>query len=54
MKDYKEIWQDFYDIGVEDYAMSEDRAGKYADEKTADYFARAADDARDRAKERGL
>ena len=51
--DFKEVWQDFYDEAIEQ-GMSEDDAEFYAQENAVDHMAQLADDAHDRAKERGL
>lgn len=54
MNDYKEVWQHWFEVGTEDYAMSEEQAGKYADHKLVEHYADRVDDARMRAKEGGL
>jgi hypothetical protein len=49
-RDYKDVWQDFYDEAEEE-GIPEAERGQYADSRTADYYAALADWAHDRAKE---
>lgn len=48
-RDYKEVFQDFYDEAIEE-GKTDDEAGKIALDKMTDYYAGLADDAHDRAK----